>query len=106
MPAGTTTVTLQKTPEALPKEPVWVLPNPEEILDPAITPPDDTENDLHRARVIEETLRSFGAPGHVVEIKRGPSVTLFGVEPDFIASRNAKTRVRGQKSLHCPMILH
>ncbi len=97
MPAGTTTVTLQKTPEALPKEPVWVLPNPEEILDPAITPPDDTENDLHRARVIEETLRSFGAPGHVVEIKRGPSVTLFGVEPDFIASRNAKTRVRVSK---------
>lgn len=77
--------------------PVWVLPNPEEILDPALTPPDDTENDRQRARVIEETLRSFGAPSHVVEIRRGPTITLFGVEPDFIESRNGKTRVRVSK---------
>lgn len=78
-------------------EPIWVLPDPAEILDPAIEPPDDSENDRHRARVIEETLRSFGAPAHVVEIKRGPTVTLFGVEPDFVASRNGKTRVRVSK---------
>ena len=83
--------------DVLPAEPVWVLPDPHEILDPAIEPPDDTENDRHRARVIEETLRSFGAPAHVVEIRRGPTVTLFGVEPDFIASRNGKTRVRVSK---------
>ena len=80
-----------------PVEPIWVLPNPDEILDPAVEPPDDSENDRHRARVIEETLRSFGAPAHVVEIKRGPTVTLFGVEPDFVASRNGKTRVRVSK---------
>jgi len=54
--------------EPLPKEPVWVLPDPNEILDPAIEPPDDAENDRHRARVIEETLRSFGAPAHVSKI--------------------------------------
>jgi len=78
-------------------EPVWVLPNPNEILDPAIEPPDDAENDRHRARVIEETLRSFGAPAHVVDIRRGPTVTLFGVEPDFVPSRNGKTRVRVSK---------
>jgi S-DNA-T family DNA segregation ATPase FtsK/SpoIIIE len=83
--------------EPTPQEPVWVLPDPNEILDPAIEPPDDTENDRHRARVIEETLRSFGAPAHVVEIRRGPTVTLFGVEPDFVASRNGKTRVRVSK---------
>jgi DNA segregation ATPase FtsK/SpoIIIE, S-DNA-T family len=83
--------------DTLPAEPVWVLPDPHEILDPAVEPPDDTENDRHRARVIEETLRSFGAPAHVVEIHRGPTVTLFGVEPDFIASRNGKTRVRVSK---------
>ena len=83
--------------EAMPQEPVWVLPDPNEILDPVIEPPDDTENDRHRARVIEETLRSFGAPAHVVEIRRGPTVTLFGVEPDFVASRNGKTRVRVSK---------
>ncbi|MBW6465377.1 MAG: DNA translocase FtsK [Brevefilum sp.] len=83
--------------DTLPAEPVWVLPDPHEILDPAVEPPDDAENDRHRARVIEETLRSFGAPAHVVEIHRGPTVTLFGVEPDFIASRNGKTRVRVSK---------
>ena len=80
-----------------PSEPVWVLPNPDEILDPVIKPPDSAEDDRHRARVIEETLRSFGTPAHVVEIKRGPAVTLFGVEPDFVATRNGKTRVRVSK---------
>ncbi|HAF48767.1 MAG TPA: hypothetical protein DCL08_05940, partial [Anaerolineaceae bacterium] len=38
-----------------------------------------------------------GAPAHVVDIKRGPSVTLFGVEPDFTESRSGKTRVRVSK---------
>ncbi|MFU8827411.1 MAG: DNA translocase FtsK 4TM domain-containing protein, partial [Brevefilum sp.] len=69
----------QNQQAATPQEPVWVLPDPNEILDPVIEPPDDSENDRHRARVIEETLRSFGAPAHVVEIRRGPTVTLFGV---------------------------
>jgi S-DNA-T family DNA segregation ATPase FtsK/SpoIIIE len=87
----------QPLQDQIPNEPVWVLPDPGEILDPAIEPPDDSENDRHRARVIEETLRSFGAPARVVEIRRGPSVTLFGVEPDFVASRNGKTRVRVSK---------
>ena len=79
------------------QEPVWILPDPNEILDTAIEPPDDSENDQHRARVIEETLRSFGAPAHVVDIRRGPTVTMFGVEPDFVPSRNGKTRVRVSK---------
>jgi S-DNA-T family DNA segregation ATPase FtsK/SpoIIIE len=81
----------------LPNRPIWVLPNPDEILDPTVVPPDDTENDRQRAHVIEETLRSFGAPAHVVEIRRGPTITLFGIEPDFIESRNGKTRVRVSK---------
>ena len=81
----------------MPNEPVWVLPDPNEILEPVLEPPDDSENDRQRARVIEETLRSFGAPAHVVDIRRGPTITLFGVEPDFIESRNGKTRVRVSK---------
>ena len=72
----------------------WILPHPEEILAPIVKVSVDEENDQHRARVIEETLRSFSTPAHVVEIKRGPSITLFGVEPDFIESRNGRTRVR------------
>jgi S-DNA-T family DNA segregation ATPase FtsK/SpoIIIE len=47
--------------------------------------------------VIEETLRSFGAPARVVDVRRGPTITLFGVEPAFIETRNGKTRVRVSK---------
>jgi S-DNA-T family DNA segregation ATPase FtsK/SpoIIIE len=79
------------TPEATPK---WVLPEPSEMLNPVPEAPVDDESDEDRARVIEETLRSFSTPAHVVEIRRGPSVTLFGVEPDFVESRSGKTRVR------------
>jgi len=71
-----------------------VLPNPEEILTPVIASAPDSENDQDRARVIEETLRSFSTPARVVEIHRGPAITLFGVEPDYIEGRNGKTRVR------------
>ena len=80
-----------------PVQPEWVLPNPDEILEPGVDVIDDGENDRQRANVIEETLRSFGAPVHVVEIRRGPAITLFGVEPDFVESRNGKTRVRVSK---------
>lgn len=72
----------------------WVLPKPEEILDAGGDVPVDDEFDRHRAQLIEETLDSFGAPGHVVEINRGPTITQFGVEPAFIESRGKRTRVR------------
>ena len=75
-------------------QPHWVLPEPTEMLDPIPEAPIDGESDEDRARVIEETLRSFSTPAHVVEIRRGPTVTLFGVEPDFIESRSGRTRVR------------
>jgi S-DNA-T family DNA segregation ATPase FtsK/SpoIIIE len=81
----------------MPDEPVWVLPDANQILEPVLEPPDEGENDRQRARVIEETLKSFGAPAHIVDIKRGPTITLFGVEPDFVESRNGKTRVRVSK---------
>lgn len=72
----------------------WVLPEPEAMLNPVEAVPHDEESDQDRARVIEETLRSFNAPAHVVEIRRGPTITMFGVEPDFVESRSGKTRVR------------
>ena len=80
-----------------PVQPEWVLPNLDEILEPGVEAVDDSDNDRQRANVIEETLRSFGAPVKVVEIRRGPSITLFGVEPDFVESRNGKTKVRVSK---------
>ncbi len=72
----------------------WSLPPAAEILDPPSAVADETIHDHERARIIEKTLASFGAPAHVVEVKRGPTVTQFGVEPDFIETRNGKTRVR------------
>jgi len=71
----------------------WVLPQVAEILDAGTDVEVSDEYDRHRAQVIEETLDSFGAPGHVVEINRGPTITQFGVEPAFIETRNKRTRV-------------
>jgi DNA segregation ATPase FtsK/SpoIIIE, S-DNA-T family len=72
----------------------WVLPTVGDILDQGGDVTYDDELDRQRARVVEETLASFGAPVNVVEINRGPTITQFGVEPDFIESRQGRTRVR------------
>ncbi len=72
----------------------WILPEPEEILNPVQKAPVDEESDEDKARVIEETLRSFNAPGKVVEIRRGPTITMFGVEPEYNENRTGRTRVR------------
>jgi DNA segregation ATPase FtsK/SpoIIIE, S-DNA-T family len=72
----------------------WKLPHIAEILDAGTDVEINDDFDRHRAQVIEETLESFGAPGHVVEINRGPTITQFGVEPAFIETRNKRTRVR------------
>ena len=49
---------------------------------------------LARARTIEDTLGSFGAPGRVVEVRTGPVITQFGVEPDYVEVRGKKNRVK------------
>jgi S-DNA-T family DNA segregation ATPase FtsK/SpoIIIE len=50
-----------------------------------------------KARIIEETLSSFGVPAKVVEINRGPVVTQFGVEPGYIERKSADGRIRRRK---------
>ncbi len=75
----------------------WALPSIEAILDPPTSQAIAANTDKERAKLIEDTLASFGAPAHVVDISRGPTVTQFGVEPDFIATRNGRTRVRVSK---------
>ncbi len=72
----------------------WSLPAVSDILDPGDEVPFDDNYDRERAQIIEETLASFGAPARVVEINRGPTITQFGVEPDFIETRSGRTRVR------------
>lgn len=75
----------------------WKLPDIKDILQPGSAASVNEEYVEQRARLIEETLASFGAPAQVVEINRGPTITQFGVEPLFIESRNGRTRVRVSK---------
>jgi len=63
----------------------WALPHLAEMLDAGSAATTDDDFDRQRAHVIEETLASFGAPARVVEISRGPTITLFGV-PDHFAT--------------------
>jgi DNA segregation ATPase FtsK/SpoIIIE, S-DNA-T family len=72
----------------------WVLPLIEDTLDLGTETPVNDEFDRHRAQIIEESLDSFGAPGRVIEINRGPTITQFGVEPAFIETRGSRKRVR------------
>jgi len=88
LPTITPTVKIQEN------LPVWQCPNPETILEAGVPAANTSDIEQHRARIIEETLQSFGAPAHIVEIHRGPVITQFGVEPDFVESRSGKTRVR------------
>lgn len=75
----------------------WRLPRIDEILNPSVKAVLRQNVDQERARLIEETLTSFGAPGRVVEIHRGPTFTQFGVEPELIQTRNGQMRVRVNK---------
>jgi S-DNA-T family DNA segregation ATPase FtsK/SpoIIIE len=75
----------------------WALPPIDKILEPGGEVMHDDNVDRQRARIIEETMRMLGAPVNVVEINRGPTITQFGVEPDYIESRNGRTRVRVAK---------
>ena len=84
-------------PAPAPAGPAWALPSSEVILDPAEPVFAQANYDQERATIIEETLKAFGAPAHVVEIHKGPTVTQFGVEPDFVESRGQKMRVRVSK---------
>ena len=76
----------------------WELPALNSILDVGAEMTADDEYDRKHARLIEDTLESFGAPGRVVEVNRGPVVTQFGVEPDYVIGRNEKrTKVKVNK---------
>ena len=84
-------------PAPAPAGPGWAVPAVDVILDPAEPVFAQANQDLDRAKTIEETLAAFGAPAHVVETHRGPTVTQYGVEPDFVESRGQKMRVRVSK---------
>ncbi|GAB4503321.1 MAG: DNA translocase FtsK [Anaerolineales bacterium] len=92
-PAGTPVTTISSGQPVI----QWALPQIKDILDEGDAPQVNEEFVQQRARLIEDTLASFGAPAQVVEISRGPTVTQFGVEPLFVEGRGGRTRVRVNK---------
>ncbi len=83
------------TAAAKPGAKKWQLPDFREILHKGEEQRINDEVLLDKARVIEDTLASFGAPGKVVEVNPGPVITQFGVEPDYLMGRGGKkTRVK------------
>ncbi|MFQ5944382.1 MAG: DNA translocase FtsK [Anaerolineales bacterium] len=76
----------------------WTLPQMEELLEVGSERMADEEFDRKRAALIEDTLRLFGAPSKVVAINRGPTITQFGVEPEFIETKGGRrTKVKVSK---------
>ncbi len=51
-----------------------------------------------RADIIETTLAQFGLSGKVVEIRRGPTVTQFGIEPGYV-DRGAQNREKAAQKI-------
>ena len=68
----------------------WREPDPGTLLATGMDQELDHALLLQRAKTIEETLDAFGAPGRVVEVRTGPVITQFGVEPDYLTVRGGK----------------
>lgn len=91
------------TPISVPKPPSIEIHRPKRtytmadfrtLLAPGSKGDYDRKALVERARIISETLESFGAPGKVVEINTGPVITQFGVEPGYITQRDRQSRVK------------
>ncbi|TAJ21203.1 MAG: DNA translocase FtsK, partial [Dehalococcoidia bacterium] len=66
----------------------WQLP-PIKMLAKVEAPKSAALDNERRARLIEQTLASFGVDATVVEVNEGPAITQFGVEPGW----DVKTKV-------------
>lgn len=75
----------------------WRLPDIAEILDETADIEISGEEIRRRARIIEETLASFGVPVKVVEANQGPAVTQFGLQPGYIERKTKDGRVKQVK---------
>jgi S-DNA-T family DNA segregation ATPase FtsK/SpoIIIE len=68
----------------------WELPQMADILEPGTESAVADAQIREQVEIIEHALRSFGAPGRVVEINRGPVITQYGVEPQYVEQRNGR----------------
>jgi S-DNA-T family DNA segregation ATPase FtsK/SpoIIIE len=72
----------------------WRLPPIDQIFEEGVELEISEAEIRQRVRVIEETLASFGVEVKVREINQGPAVTQFGLEPGFMATKDAKGNPR------------
>lgn len=73
----------------------WTLPTIAEMLESGSDQEINNNTIREQVEIIEHTLVSFGAPATVVEISQGPTVTQYGVEPQFLEQRSGKrTKVK------------
>jgi S-DNA-T family DNA segregation ATPase FtsK/SpoIIIE len=59
----------------------WQLPPLDVLLD--VAPQEGQADSAARARLIIDTLASFGVDARVVQVNEGPTVTQFGLEPGW-----------------------
>jgi len=91
---GPTSPVAPPRPAPKPPAPRWRPPRsaslpPLDILTPAVGVAADDAEVRYQRQVIEETLANFGVPAQVVEVRHGPTVTQFGVEPGFVERKGA-----------------
>jgi DNA segregation ATPase FtsK/SpoIIIE, S-DNA-T family len=72
----------------------WSLPPVEAIFDEAVEYEISYQDIRERARIIEETLASFGIEAKVREINPGPAITQFGIEPGYLNSKDPQGKAR------------
>jgi len=88
------------TPAMLPE--TLELP-PLDLLQEAPEPVLSDKEVREKSRIITETLAQFGLPVEVIEVRRGPTVTQFGIAPGFTergsGQRRQKVRVSQIASL-------
>ena len=76
---------------------------PLSLLQPSQTTGVDPEEIERKSRIIEETLEQFQVPVRVTEVRKGPTVTQFGVSPGYVdrgsGTRQRKVRVSQISSL-------
>ncbi len=72
----------------------WRLPQLDQIFEEGLEQEISEAEIRQRVKIIEETLLSFGVEVKVREINQGPAVTQFGLEPGFMATKDAKGNPR------------
>lgn len=77
----TSTIEVKQTLTDLPQQ-KYIFP-PEELLNYNKTSTGDSKNQImQNAKIIEQTMDTFGISSKVVAINKGPVVTLYELEPD------------------------